>query len=178
MPARRIWCLSMLLAVLVAGCGSGAVPTSPPSPSDPPAASALPSLAVTALPDPSASTDPLGPPAALLSVEGGDPVTGQLGTYTWGDTGSDAPWLQGSPITVGTGEVLTMSFDRPADVERWEARLVPAGADGPGDGRTAGSGTGLPRLAAPAAGTMTLALEIAFADGQGRALYAWLLDVR
>ena len=50
------------------------------------------------------------PPAAALAVEGGDPVTGQLGTFTWGDGGSDSPWLPGAPIAVGTGEQLTVSI--------------------------------------------------------------------
>ena len=31
------------------------------------------------------------PPAASLSVEGGDPVVGQLGSFTWNGGGSDGP---------------------------------------------------------------------------------------
>ena len=65
----------------------------------------------SAAPSPSATASPSAtePPAATLAVEGGDPVTGQLGTFTWGDGGSDSPWLPGSPIAVGTGEHLTVS---------------------------------------------------------------------
>ena len=40
-----------------------------------------------------ASLSATEPPAASIAVEGGDPVTGQLGTFTWGDGGSDSPWL-------------------------------------------------------------------------------------
>ena len=35
------------------------------------------------------------PPAATLAAEGGDPVAGQLGSYTWAGGGSDSPWLPG-----------------------------------------------------------------------------------
>ena len=37
------------------------------------------------------------PPAATLAVEGGDPVAGQLGSFTWNGGGSDSPWLPGAP---------------------------------------------------------------------------------
>ena len=74
------------------------------------------------------------PPAASLAVEGGDPVTGQLGTFTWGDGGSDSPWLPGAPIAVGTGEQLTVT-DR-----RWGRRGHLVCAPGPGrDDRRIGS---------------------------------------
>ena len=40
-----------------------------------------------------------------LAAEGGDPGQ-QLGTYIWGDGGSDGPWLPGAPSR-GAGEPLT-----------------------------------------------------------------------
>ena len=51
------------------------------------------------------------PPDASLAAEGGDPVPGQLGTFTWAGGGSDSPWLPGTPITVGAGESLTVTLD-------------------------------------------------------------------
>ena len=47
------------------------------------------------------------PPLFEGATEGGDPVTGSLGSFTWGDGGSDSPWLPGGEIAVGTGEQLT-----------------------------------------------------------------------
>ena len=52
------------------------------------------SASPTDAPSPSAIGD--GPPDAELAAEGGDPVTGQLGTYIWAGAGSDSPWLRGS----------------------------------------------------------------------------------
>jgi hypothetical protein len=75
-------------------------------PSDRPATTPSPAPS----PSVNASLAAAEPPAATLAVEGGDPVTGQLGTFTWGDGGSDSPWLPGSPIAVGTGEQLTVTI--------------------------------------------------------------------
>lgn len=135
----------------------------------------LPSASASPPPAPSAATD--GPPVAALGAEGGDPVTAQLGTYTWGEGGSDAPWLRGAPITVGAGEPLTVTFEPALAPDEWHARLVDPEADGPAGAETLGQGTGVPLLTAPSPGRYTLALEVRV-DGLGTAHYAWLLDVR
>ena len=105
--------IAMLAIALLAGACAGASPSgsagpsvvgSAPASDGPATPSAAPSASVTA------SLSTTEPPAASLAVEGGDPVTGQLGTFTWGDGGSDSPWLPGSPIAVGTGERLTVSI--------------------------------------------------------------------
>ena len=69
-----------------------------------------------------------GRPVATLAADGGDAVTGQLGSYTWRGGGSDSPWLPGTPIAVGAGEPLTVRIDGDVPVEAWAARRAPGGA--------------------------------------------------
>jgi hypothetical protein len=138
------------------------------------------------------------PPDASLAVEGGDPVAGQLGTFLWGDGGSDSPWLPGSPIAVGAGERLTVTIAG-VDVATWSAKRVPAGTTG-GSGATApiglgtggppiafdgatapiGLGTGGPPIAfdAPENGSWSVQVTVDFDGGLGSATYYWLVTVR
>lgn len=173
-------CQALLLMVLVmAGCSSGGTP-SPAETSRAPATaavptSAVPTAAVSSAAVPTASGD--GPPVVLLAAEGGDPVTGQLGTYTWGDGGSDSPWLPGAPIAVGAGEPLAVSFRPPIGVATWRARAVPSGADGPAGASILGEGTGAPAFGAPAAGSWTAEVRVVFDGGVGDASYFWRLEV-
>jgi hypothetical protein len=114
-----------------------------------------------------------------MHAEGGDPVAGQLGSYTWGDGGSDSPWLPGSPITVGAGEPLTVVLADDAVVADWSAVRVAAGTtDGTGAvplASAAGDPIGFP---APDAGRWSLQLQVRFPGGPESAAYYWLLDVR
>jgi hypothetical protein len=64
------------------------------------------------------------PPAASLAAEGGEPVTGQLGSFTWHGAGSDSPWLPGAPVHVGDGEPLTVVLADDIPVTEWTARRV------------------------------------------------------
>jgi hypothetical protein len=117
------------------------------------------------------------PPAASLAAEGGDPVVGQLGSYTWMETGSDAPWLTGAPIAVGSGEPLRVTFEPSLSLDSWRARFLPAEA---GDGAGAvslGTDTGDPAFQAPDPGSWTVVLEVDFAGVDGSASYYWRLDV-
>ena len=118
------------------------------------------------------------PPEALLAVEGGDPVMGQLGTNTWKNGGSDAPWLRGAPITVGAGEPLTVTFLPGFDVASWRTRYVPAASDGQSGGASLGEGVGQPTFQAPAAGSWTVDVTVEFKVENGRAEYYWRLDVQ
>jgi hypothetical protein len=183
MGTRRAATRVVLLTLILAGCGSSpaasvtssatTTPSSPSTPTPSPSvsdASAVPSTVATA-----AVVD--GPPAARLSVEGGDPVTGQLGTYTWADTGSDSPWLPGAPIAIGAGEPLTVAFEPAIEIETWRARSVPATATGPDGATELGIGSGTPALTAPTAGSWTIEIHVAFGDGAGDASYFWRLDV-
>ena len=125
----------MVVAVLAAtalgclACGSTApsdlattAPASPIASATPPAASAL-------------ATPRVGdPPVASLRVEGGDPVVGQLGTYSWAGGGSSSPWLPGAPIAVGAEETLIVTMDQPFIVTAWTAQARP----GRGPGRCPG----------------------------------------
>jgi hypothetical protein len=135
------------------------------SPIDPPAS-------------PTTPTTRSEPPAATLSVEGGEPVIGQLGTFTWGDGGSDSPWLPGSPIAVGLGERLMVTVADSVAVATWSARRVPAGtSDGSG---AVALGTGGPPIAfdSPPVGAWSVQLAVDFDGGLGSAWYYWLISVR
>ena len=119
-----------------------------------------------------------GPPNAALAVEGGDPVDGQLGSYVWGDSGSDSPWLHGAPITVGAGEPLSVALRPDQPIASWSARLVVATADAPDGATVLGQGGGQPRFAAPAPGSWTVEVHVVFAEAAGSASYFWQLTVR
>ena len=168
---------AMLATVAVAvGCGPGRSPSGGGTQS--PATSPSPSGAIGTPPGPSPSVAGRdAPPDAFLAAEGGDPVSGQLGTYVWLDAGSDSPWLPGAPLTVGAGEPLTISLDPDGEIEAWTARFVPAGAPGPAGARTLGEGAGSPAFQAPEAGTWTVEVFLRFGPAAGEASYFWQLEV-
>jgi hypothetical protein len=119
-----------------------------------------------------------GPPMAGLAAEGGDPVTGQLGSYTWHDAGSDAPWLPGTPLTVGAGEPLTVRFDPPTAISSWRARVVPATNTDAAGARSLGEGSATPPMFdAPDVGRWTVELQVLFAADAGDAVWFWSLTV-
>ena len=174
---RRSVLAILSAALLVSACAT-AGPSGSVAPSLPPASSPV----VTSLPaaspgsaSPAAGTEP---PAAVLAVEGGDPVTCQLGTFTWGDGGSDSPWLPGSPIAAGTGERLTVSIAGPVAVATWSAKRIAEGAVG-GSGATS-LGTGGPPIAFDAreTGSWSVQVTVDFNGGFGSATYYWLVTVR
>ncbi len=154
-----------VLALGLAACG-GAATTEPAS--LPPPIEATP-----AGPAPGIEAPPVG----TLEVDGGDPIVGELGTYTWGGTGSASPWLRGMPITVGVGERLELLLDPAIDIESWSARFVPYESDAPTGAVALGSGVGDPAFPAPPAGTWTVEVTVVFADALGDARYAWAVRV-
>lgn len=160
------WFVAVGLALALGGCAAGPGSGSP-------AATVFISPSTTAVP--TAVLD--APPDARLAAEGGDPVTGQVGTYIWGNGGSDSPWLPGAAVAVGAGEPLTVTLDPDTALESWTAIYVPASADGPAGGLDLGAGATSPAFAAPGPGSWTVDLEVVFADGAGTAHYAWRLDV-
>lgn len=114
-----------------------------------------------------------------MRAEGGDPVTGQLGSYTWVDGGSDSPWLPGSPMAVGTGEPLTVDVANAAAVSDWSAaRVAPGTADGTGAVSLASADGGPIRFLAPGPGRWSVQVQVRFQGGSDSAAYYWLLDVR
>ncbi len=156
-----------ILAVVALACGPAAPPSASPQAASP---------SIEPGPSPSvAGRD--APPDAVLSAEGGDPVTGQLGTYIWHDSGSDSPWLPGAPITVGAGEPLTLKVIPDGDISTWRARYVLADAAGPGGAKTLGEGADDPAFDAPGAGDWTVEVAVEFAGGVGTASYFWRLKV-
>ncbi len=198
-PIRLVPAVGLLLAVAMTACtvvpgdsagldtASPALTVSPVATADPvvtasPSAALTPSPVVTAGPTPEPTVAGVdSPPDALLAAEGGDPVLGQLGTYTWShagtDSASDAPWQWGTPMTIGAGEPLTVAFQPTIEIESWRAVYVPARA-GPENAVSLGDGTGAPAFLAPDVGRWTVAVEIKFLAGVGTALYFWQLDVR
>jgi hypothetical protein len=140
----------------------------------PPTSSTSPHSTPSTAPTP-ADEDVARPPAAALAAEGGDPITGQLGTYVWADGGSDSPWLHGAPIAVGSGEPLNVAFLPPIEVVAWRARSVPSSASDPSGARSLGQGSGLPRFQGPGSGSWTVEVHAEFADGAGSASYFWLV---
>lgn len=134
------------------------------------------------MPSPAAPTNALppgvSPPVASMAVEGGDPVVGALGSYTWRSAGSDAPWLRGSPIHVGHGEELELALSLPVAIATWTAgRTTPGSLDGSGAIGLAEGRGGLPRFFAPPPGTWSVQVVIWFAANQGSAAYYWLVEV-
>jgi len=176
MPAARTRFMVALvptLAIGLAGCASQ--PVLPKAPTPTPASVATSAPASTGLPSigrPGIDA----PPDAELSVEGGDPVTGRLGTFVWRGGGSDSPWLPGTPIRAGAGETLRVAPAPDLLTSGWSALLTPA-ANTDGEGAVgAGSGSAVVDVTAPGAGSWTLAVTIAYGD-LGSATYFWLLEV-
>jgi hypothetical protein len=185
-PAIRSGISMLLIGLVAAACTAGSA-----TGSDSPVASATPAATATgpttasetptptvgpATPDPSAVTDT--PPVATLAVDGGDPVAGQLGSYTWNGGGSDSPWLPGTAITIGAGERITASLDPAVAVSAWSVRRAPSGST---DGTGAvglGDGAGPIAFDPPATGHWSLQLTVGFADELGSAVYYWDVTVR
>jgi hypothetical protein len=110
-------------------------------------------------------------------AEGGDPVVGSLGSYAWGNAGSDSPWLRGAPIRVGAGEPMTVAVADDVPVASWRARYAPSSASDPAGATALGAGVGLPTFAAPPDGSWTVEVHVTFAEGLGDATYFWRLEV-
>jgi hypothetical protein len=187
------------VGLLVGGCGAaaGSSPPTPASSQAPPVpsfsetASLPPSYGATPEPTPttaaSASPEspsppdptPTPPPDGRLSVEGGDPVVGELGSWSWLNAGSDAPWLPGNPIHVGAGEQLTFRMAKPVGIANWQVRRVPPSSV-PGDDGVVGMAEGSAgpiAFAAPPRGKWSVAVDVLFADNRGGAVYYWAVTV-
>jgi hypothetical protein len=116
------------------------------------------------------------PPDASLAADGGDPVVGQLGSFTWGGGGSDSPWLPGAPISVGTGEPLSVRLADATRIAAWTAVRAPVTATSGAGAVPAGEGSGPIAFAVADPGRWTVAVTIRF-DGGDSATWFWQLDV-
>lgn len=117
------------------------------------------------------------PPQASLAAEGGDPVKGQLGSFTWAGGGSDSPWLPGAPLHVGAGERLMVSTPPGPGVTEWTARRVPAGSTDGSGAVALGGGPAPVAFDAPTTGSWSVQVAIRFTGDLGSATYYWRLDV-
>jgi hypothetical protein len=121
---------------------------------------------------------PASPPTALLAGAADAVAPGALGSYTWGDGGSDSPWIVVRPggAAGGTGP-WTVSFDPAVPVGTWTAAWarIRDGRPGPIDGYEQGA-SGPIAFGGPAgSGPWTLKVEVVVA-GAGSAVYYWRLD--
>ncbi|MHB8958430.1 MAG: hypothetical protein ACYDAN_02270 [Candidatus Limnocylindrales bacterium] len=192
-------------ALLAAGCAGGAssppqgtgrsavasvpaavaslAPTAVATPSAEAMATATPTLAPagpTASPTAPATPGPIPakPPVAVLRGLDGPAATGQLGSYTWGRDGSEAPWITGKVLgTAAAGALLDASLGgaTPASWTSAWAEVSSGTASSPSDGA---SGTGRVGVAAPAkAGDWSLRVTATFGPGHN-ATYFWRLVIK
>ncbi len=118
------------------------------------------------------------PPDAWIAVEGGDPVVGALGSFTWRETGSDSPWLPGTRVHVGRGELLVVSLAQPIAIASWTAGRTRPGSLDASAAIGLGEGRGdQPRFLAPPPGSWSVQVVVWFAANQGSAAYYWLVEV-
>ena len=187
-PARRRVSQAVLLAtgLLLAACSSaGSIAPSRDSPAIPSASVAPGDPTTEAVPSSSPLAEPVSPeasvpqpPAASLAVEGGDAVVGELGSFTWQNSGSDGPWLDGNPIRIGTGESLALTLGEPVGIESWTASFVPQSDPAIATPVGLGEGSGEPvAFAAPPAGTWSVNVNVWFVGNLGSASYYWLVEV-
>ena len=161
------------------GSRAPGTPTAAPSESPAPSvvAASVPSIEPAPTAQPSIEPSP-EPPAASIAVEGGDPVVGDLGTYTWDNSGSSSPGLDGTPIHVGAGEPVTFSLATEVGIVGWQvSRVLPSNHDRVG-AVSMGEGTIPPiRFRAPPAGTWSVEVSVLFARNLGSAAYFWRMEV-
>jgi hypothetical protein len=182
MPARAIGLVVSVGLVIACGAPGAAVTAAPAATPTSILGATTPATnpVSTPLPSPSIATpDPALPPDATLAAEGGDPVTGQLGSFIWGDGGSDSPMLPGSPVAVGASEPLSIRVTPTTGVATWSAVLTQIAPVGSAATPVAiDDGPPPMTLGAPAAGVWRLVVTIRFAGHAGSATYTWRLDVR
>jgi hypothetical protein len=147
---------------------TGAIESAPPAPSIEPSGLAFPS-AEPAVPE---------PPAASIAVEGGDPVIGELGSFSWNNSGSSSPGLDGAPIHVGAGEPVTLTLAAPVGIAEWQVSRVRPGNDDWVGAVSMGSGSAMPVLfEAPPSGTWSVEVRVVFSGHLGSAAYYWRFQV-
>jgi hypothetical protein len=171
--------MGAILVLIVVGCALEPAGATPP-------AGTLESVLVSPGPSVRAAPSPSGepspdqaetPPAAFLAVDGGDPVPGQVGTYALAASGSDGPWLHGTPMAVGAGESLALILTPAWPIDSWQARYVPAGQPDPTGAVSLATGRGDPVLEVPPVGAWTMEIGLTFTAGAGTANYFWRLAV-
>jgi hypothetical protein len=142
-------------------------PTPSGSPSSPPAAQT---------PDPEVEV-PATPPRALLVDADAGSTVGALGSYTWGDGGSDSPWIvvRAGRAAAGAGP-WALSFAPDVPVDAWTAAWASIRNGRPGQiaGYEQGTTGQVAFIGPTGPGPWTLKVEVRFAGG-GSAVYFWRL---
>ena len=167
----------------VSAAPTGGPPTAAPTPSDiappdatptPAPASPAPSPADVATPGPIPAKPPV---ATLRGLSSSASARGQLGSYTWGRGGSDAPWIVGKVLgSAAVGAALDVSLEGTVPT-RWTAAWA-AVSDGMAGSPSLGtSGSGQVAVAAPVKpGDWSLRVTATFGPGHN-ATYFWRLSV-
>jgi hypothetical protein len=196
---HRAACLiATILAAVVAGCAAGPL-DSPPGGSRGVTA-VVPSPLIVAMPTaspaagpvetPTASDEPAvwspsavatlpgQPPHAVLhGLAGGKTVGGWLGSFTWDNSGTDAPWIVGRRLgSAKARSPLTASFDGLVPAS-WTASWVAVDNGVAADSGAHGTaGTGAVAITSPVAGDWSLQIVAVFGPGTN-AVYYWHLAV-
>jgi hypothetical protein len=158
-----------VLALVVAACsGRGPAPSTPTAP----IASAVATASASA---PPAETPGATPPDALLSVDGGAVSRGEIGTYTWLGTGTDAPWLPGTPLKAASGGAASVTLAPPAPSTTWTVRIARPGDTQGSTARAVAEGSGPIQFTVPAGGG-SLLVHVDFAANAGDANWFWSLS--
>ena len=168
---KRLLCLAAV--VLAAACSPTTVAT--------PATTAAPTVA-PADPTPPADGGPgtAAPPVVTLTVPGLGDIAGELGSYTWGGSGSDSPWIAAKtgPRVLADTELAIAVADITAD--HWTAAWAPVSDGRAGNPVSSATGEdGAPiRVTAPSVqGPWSLRIEAWFGN-QWHAAWYWRLEVQ
>jgi hypothetical protein len=188
--------LAASLALVAAACASGSHPTAGLTgpegglPGVTASAAALASVTPSAAkPTTTVAAASAGPPAsgtgaapglpsAALDGPVGNPVNGDLGTYTWDGFASEAPWVvAGPPLAAAPGSALWVSFGATAPLD-WRAAWarVVGGVAGTPVGAAYGAGGAAAIRAPGTAGAWSLRVTASFGAGRNATWY-WRVAV-
>ncbi len=197
----RVLTTSMAVLLVAIGCGDRASSRGPSTAPSPPTAGATPVAAITSSaapsrwvrrtrPSPSPATSPADPPAdppgAVLSAGGIQPIEGEIGSYTFDESGSDGPWLPATalrPVSIRAGAAISIRLRPGGRITSWVARISPASdeqgeiQEGLARGGSGGEGARVIRFAGPERGSWVLMVEVTYARGRGSGAYYWRLEV-
>jgi hypothetical protein len=121
---------------------------------------------------------PPEPPSATLAGADARPIAGALGSYTWGDAGSDSPWIVVRPRRAAGGAgPWTLAFEPVLPIGSWTAAWagIRDGRPGPVEGFDHGTADDVSFAGPSSPGPWTLKVEVTFAGG-GNAVYYWRLE--
>ncbi|HEY8869147.1 MAG TPA: hypothetical protein VIM30_07120 [Candidatus Limnocylindrales bacterium] len=176
------WCPAAAVALVTAAVAIVAVATGWP---DRVAGGPSPAMATSGI---SRSPEiPKLPPGALLILPDGRRVGGTRGSYEFGGSAADVPWLPTSalmPTALPADSPLSVGFNDGSAVGEWTASVAAAadaqGRDSSGVGGREASQPPLVQvqIGGIRQGNWVLAVRLFLADGSGDGTYFWSLEVR